>query len=300
MSDRIGRAGLATAVLLQLAAPARADDESAGVVPGPFRTMPGGGARLDAVSVTLGGDKVGIALTATFRGMAAIQLDLPSFGWLGEAETYPDRQFPELAVDVDGRPVSPATDFVAAVNGKDVTAGVRAAGIDPFAIADTPPFVQPLPGRQAAFDALVASGAVTKRPEGFLAGWSASRMVRVAPGAGTHTLGFRYKARPAFVLRTSGSGSIAWGDYCLSPKAAMRLLARRDLRGSVVVQRYGFPVTLDGARPRTTTLRVTGQAGATTIVCGANGMPLIDPVGEVPVMPSADGSVRLLHLARAG
>lgn len=299
MSSKRMRPGPLAALLL-LAVPAWADDASTGVVPGPFRAEPAGGAALTSAQVVLDGEQVRVALTVTLRGTASIRLDLPRFAWLGEAETYPDRQFPELKVDVDGRPASPAEQVVATAKGKDITPSLRAAGIDPFAIAETPPFVEAAPGKQAALDALVASGAATKAPEGLLANWSASRTVRIVPGAGAHELAFRYTARPAFALSTPAAADVRWPAYCTTLDAAKRVLARHGLRGAIVTRQYGIPVALDGVRPRALTLRVSKQAGAATIVCGAGGKALIDPAGEVAVKAGADGAVHVLRLVPPG
>lgn len=297
MSSKATRPGL-TAALLLLAMPARADDGSAGAVPGRFRAEPARRAMLTSTRIKLDGEQVRVALGVAVRANTAIRLDLPRFAWLGEAESYPDRQFPELKVDVDGRPVSTAEDFVATVKGRDITSALRAAGVDPFAIAATPPFIEATPGKQTAFDALVASGAVTKAPEGFLAGWGASRIVRVAPGAGAHVLTYRYTARPALGLDTLASANVRWADYGMSPGTATRVAARHGLRGSVVVKRYTVPAVLDGIPPRAVTLRVSREVGAMTIVCGAGGTALIDPAGEVAVKAGSDGAVHVLRILR--
>lgn len=300
MFTRFTHRTLAAAALLQLCAPAWADDQSAGVAPGRFHTKPLGGATLSAIRVTLDGDKARVALTATSRGAAVFELELPAFGWMGEAETYPDRQFPELAVDMDGRYISPADDFIATFSGKDITGQLRAAGVDPFVIADTPPFVQAQRDRRAGFDVLLGSGAVTTAPEGYLAGWKAKRFIRVSPGPGAHTLAFNYNARPAFALHAiSSSIDIPWGSYCLTRIAAKRLLTRHGLHGPVIVKRYSFPATLNGNRPRLLTLRVTSPAGAQTVVCGADGAPLVNPLGEVPVRLGHDGAIHVLRVTAA-
>ena len=302
MSSNGARAG--AAALLLLAAPASADDTSAGVPAGVFRAEPAGGVALGAVAVTLDGEQVRVALSVSARGRAAVRLDLPRFAWLGEGELYPDRHFPELTVEVDGRAAAPADSFVATVGTKDVrsdvTGAVRAAGVDPFAIAETPPFVQPAPGRQAAFDALVAAGAVRQAPEGMLATWSAARTVRVTPGAGAHVVAFRYKARPAFALQQAGAPDVRWADYCTTAGAAARVLARAGLRGGFVAKQYVVPVALYGARPRAVTLRVSSDAGGAAIVCGSGGRALVDPAGVVPVRAGADGTIRVLRMVRPG
>lgn len=289
--------------LLLVAAPAAADDRGDGVAPGAFRAAPAGAVTAMGAAVTLDGERVGVTLRVVARpvprGQASVRLDLPRFGWLGEGESYPDRQFPELAVSVDGRVVAPVEDFTASARGRDVTAAVRAAGLDPFAIAETPPFVEAAPGRRAAFDALVAGGAVRQAPEGHLAAWSAARMVRVPLRAGAHAVAFRYTARPAFALTPLPAADVRWADYCTTRAAVARVLVRTVGRGPVVVRRYAIPVAVDGRRPRAT-LRVRGADAALTVVCGANGAALADPAGFVAVRPGVDGVVRVLRVVRPG
>jgi len=290
------------AAMLMLAAPAHADDESAGVTPGPFRAEPGGSVTLASSRIVLDGDRVSVALGVTARSGATIRLDLPRFGWLGEAEPYPDRQFPEMAVEVDGRPAAVRNTVFAGFRGQDITAALRDAGLDPFAIAETPPFVSPspvsaMPVRRRAFEGLVASGAVTKAPEGFLAGWTASRTVRVTPGAGRHVVTFRYAARPAFALTTVADAAIRWADYCITPTEAGRLAERR---GVLVFREYSVPSGLDGIRPPKQILRVAKAADTATIVCDARGTALIDPAGDAPVRSGPDGVVHILRIGRPG
>lgn len=293
---RILRTLLATAVLVQIATPARADDESGGVAAGPFRTVQGGKATLDHVGITLNGEKVRIRLSATMGAKTAIRLALPAFAWSGEGETYQTRQFPELAVDVDGRSVKSADVVAVSLRGKDITRTVNAAGLDPFAITETPPFVQASPGRRKAFDDLVATSAVVTTPEGQVARWTASRKIQVVVGRASHTLGFNYAARPALTIDASRRGDVQWRDYCLNPGEAAGLMANHVPPGPVIVRRYRFPATLDGAEPRTLKLRAIRRQAGTTIVCGATGAALVNPQGEVAVRAGSDGNVRLLRI----
>ena len=298
MSARTARAAAATLALL--AAPAVAEDQNAGVAPKPFRAEPAGGASPTSAAVTLGDKEVRVDLTLSARAGAGVWLDLPRFGWLGEAESYPDRQFPELKIELDGRPVTPVERVSVLAGGADITAAVRAAGADPFAIAETPPFVDAVPGKEAALAKLIASGAVKRMPEGLFATWTAQRSVRVTPGAGHHLLSFRYTPRPAYRLAPLNSAGVRWADYCTTPAATARVLARHRLSGPVVVSDYSVPVALDGVRPRTIMLRSSFTGTGATIVCGAGGAALTDPAGENAVRTGADGGIHILRLAPPG
>ena len=87
------------------AVPVWANDESAGVAPGTLRAAPASNVAVSAVRVTLADDQIEVTTDLAVRNVQALlRFDLPRFGWLGEAEPYPDRNFPELLVTIDGRP----------------------------------------------------------------------------------------------------------------------------------------------------------------------------------------------------
>ena len=84
--------------------PAAADDSSKGVqLPG-WQAEPGGSVTVTAAAIVLDGQTATATLTLAGGRPAPVRLSLttPRFGWLGEGEPYPDRQFPELAVRLDG------------------------------------------------------------------------------------------------------------------------------------------------------------------------------------------------------
>ena len=276
----------------------RANDTSAGVPAGSFRAEPAGAVTERSAAVTLDGEQVQVTLSVVSRRGSAILLRLPQFGWLGEGEPYPDRQFPELQVEVDGRAVVLKDSFAARASGHDVTATVQAAGVDPFAVAETPPFVEAMPDKRAAFAALVAAGAVRQAPEGTLATWSVARSVRATPGTGAHTVTMRYKARPGFALQLPGSNDVRWSDYCITSDGAAQLLARLGLRDGFLVKRYVVPVAVDGGGQRAVSLDVSQQAGAAAIVCGAKGQAVIEPTSRMAVRAGTDGAVRVLRVQR--
>ncbi|WP_442681180.1 hypothetical protein ACSBM8_08445 [Sphingomonas sp. ASY06-1R] len=291
----------AIALVGLLAAPARADDVSAGVAPGPLMAAPAGRTSVTAVRVALAGRQIEVATALSVaRGPVRLQLDLPRFGWLGEAETYPDRHFPELTIAVDGRPARTPPSFSAWKGGRDVTALVRAAGVDPFAVADTPPIVAPVKGKQPAFDALLAAGLVTRAPEGLLAGWEVQRHIAVPLSAGRHDVVVRYKARQALTLaQIPAPGDAAmWADFCLTPGSAAALLQHHRNGRTVAMDRYSIPVGVNGQAPLQISLRMKAPpAGALTLVCGANGRPAINAAGEHPVRAGRDHALHILYVS---
>lgn len=301
MSARASAAALAGAALL-LASPAHADDQSDGVAAGTMRLDPAAAAAATSARVTLDGTAAEVSLLLVLKAAGTFHLDLPRFGWLGEAETYPDRNFPELKVIVDGRPAAPADTFAAWARGRDVTAAIRAAGLDPYAVAATPPVVGAPAGGPAALDGLVAAGIVTYAPEGLLAEWTVARRLATPLAAGRHVVSLRYTARPAFALVTPSerAASVRWADYCLTPAAATALLARQGLAGPVIMRRYVIPVSLGGIAPAMISVRVARSGGGMTLLCGAGGRAAVDPTGDVAVRAGDDGAVHVLRVARPG
>ena len=89
---------------------------------------------------------------------ARLILALPGFEWLGAAEPYPDRHFPELTVKLEDANARVTETVKVGYRGADITGTVRAAGLDPFAIADTPPFVELPAATQSAAQDLIGSG----------------------------------------------------------------------------------------------------------------------------------------------
>ena len=288
--------------VLSVASPAVADDESAGVMPGRLRAEAPGALSGGAVHVALSGDRVEVAASVVVRAeRAGMHLDMPRFGWLGEAETYPDRQFPELAVAIDGRAATLRDRFDARFRGRDMTVLVRAAGVDPYVIADTPPFVQVPDGRQAAVDALLAAGAVTRAPEGLIARWTVQRRIGLVLRRGRHRVTLRYKARPGFVLSDVPllPGTARWTDYCLTESTATVLFRRASSGGAVVLRNYAIPVGVGGVRTGSVHLTVDRRTPrSTVIVCSAAGTALIDPPAGQPVKAGPDGALHMLSIGR--
>ena len=91
---------LATLVVACAASAAHADDTSPGVPLPPLHTNPAGALRTAQAALQIAGRHVRLALALVPRGPgAAVTLSWQSehIGWMGYGETYPDRQFPELA-----------------------------------------------------------------------------------------------------------------------------------------------------------------------------------------------------------
>jgi hypothetical protein len=299
MSARLFFAGIA--LVGTLTTPARADDVSAGVAPGPITAAPAGRTHVTAIRVALAGRQIEVATALSVERLpVTLHLDLPRFGWLGEAEIYPDRHFPELKISVDGKPATVPSSFSAWKGGRDVSALVRAAGVDAFAVAETPPIVAPVRGRQPAFAALLAAGAVTRAPEGMLAGWDVQRHIAVPLGSGLHNVIIRYKARQALTLAqlpTPGDAAM-WADFCLTPARAAALLNNHRNGRTVAMDRYRIPIGVNGQTPPRISLRMNAPpAGAMTVVCGADGRPAINATGSRLVRAGRDNALHILYVS---
>jgi hypothetical protein len=96
---------------------------------------------------------------------------------MGESEPYPDRQFPELQILLDGTQAPMENAVAAFVGSADVREAIHEAPVDPFIVSDTPPVVSLAPG--AALERLERLGAVKKLGGDYLANWTAQRSVRV-------------------------------------------------------------------------------------------------------------------------
>ncbi len=304
-------AALSAAVAVVSAAPAWADDSSQGVMLPGWRAGPPGPVAVAAAAVLLKGDQATVALTVAGRrpGPTRLTLTTPRFGWLGEGEPYPDRQFPELAVTLDGRPLQMKDSFKAFAGPADVTALLYADRLDPFAVALTPPYLEPRDPPEQALAELEQAGAVRRTDGKVLAAWSVERTVAVTVPAGSEAvLATAWRARPAFDYLPAVGARPRPGLslYCLDAPGLARALGRPVTPGALVAREYAFAVGIDGRAPPTASLDVTGKAqdeGARLLVaaCDPDGRPVIgkDGLTDVRVRPGADGSVHVLAVGDA-
>jgi hypothetical protein len=299
---------MTSAILWVLAAAATAAGSSVGVpLPG-LKADEGSNVSARSCSVTLVGDKATVELElAATSEQPALLIDGPLFGWLGGSEAYPDRHFPELEVDIDGTKVAPEGRFDAFIGGRDISSWIRRAGIDPWAITHSPPVVSP---RQDpwAMQALEKTGAVQRSSDGYLAHWTARRMVRIPlKAAPQQRLQLSYFARPA-IMQASPTEVLTderEAAYCLSPKQMnARLHTRNDLP-PVSIAEYSIATGIDGrAAPRILLTKSPNTASVAaariiTFACGPHGSP-IAVAGNLtrrPVQADQAGNVRILEVA---
>lgn len=257
-------------------------------------------------AVRMEGSEVTVSLTAqpTLPGPAQWLIQGPLFGWLGDSETYPDRHFPELQVLRAGQPV-PVTESVKAVaGGVDVSTLLQQAGINPWLIADTPPFV-PTEGISADLLAqLVRAGAVGTSGTDHLAQWRAQRTLGVALPAG-QTLDIRYRLRPGYALMTQQALAKAnlRQRYCLAD-APLRALGTRFGRSTqFIAKRYEIAVGAQDRTPPPVRLSVVPQAGVALVAACTRGHARSAGAGgwtDVEVVPDQRAVLHVLTLEPAG
>ena len=251
-----------------------ADDSSAGVVLPAMRSFPSGSVKLAAASLVFkeGDIEVNLSIRATKGG--SLTIVMPRFGWVGEAEPYPARHFPELQILVDGMVAPIENSFTAFVGTADVTQAIRTARIDPFLIADTPPFVN---ARPESIKELERLGAVERSGEEYLARWTAQRTMKVAIKSGSSTLRLKYKTRPGYgLLRFDQITSQAYhAQYCLSVPDMETRFGRSAADRLFAVAQTIIPLTIDGRPPPSVSVpaNFVGEqtAQSLTAFCGACG-----------------------------
>jgi len=219
-----------------------------------------------SAAVVLSGDQVtlDLAVSATDNA-AALLLNGPRFGWLGAAERYPDRQFPELKIQLNGAAIAPQDRFEATAGGNNITGLLRAADMDPWAITRDPPIATAHAHNPQVLTLLRNAGAIAKAggaaDDGTLytAKWVARRLIAipVTPAAGA-TLQLQYDARPG--IRGPGGDDRMTNSfarlYCLSGKDLRRLQASWD-KGPVAIKEYDIATGIDDNVPDAVTLSLS-------------------------------------------
>ena len=285
---------------------ARAADSSAGVpLPG-LVSEPKGSARATAAEVDLSGDAVVLRLKLRASGFASgVSLRGPLFTWLGEAEPYPDRHFPELQAQLNGAALPPSHAFTARAGAHDVTAEVTALDVDPFVIATTPPMLDPAPAADSpSFQRLLALGGVQVTDGQLWARWQARRLWHFKlPPSGTEEpldLQLSFTARPGLALVPANglARALPLASYCVSAaQVRSRLAALGQPTESVVVRTYAIAVGVDGRAPGSLAARISDPR---TIFCGANGQAVFGGPALAPVRADRSGVLRILRLDKPG
>jgi hypothetical protein len=268
---------------------------------------PAGSVTVSQASLVLRSGQVEVTLTVSVpRGLGgSVSIQMPRFGWLGDGETYPDRQFPELQIVAGGVPATMESSFAAFVGSADVSEALRSAGIDPFAIAQTPPFVTAKTGGAPALVALERLGAVEKYEGEYLAKWTAQRKVKLALKPGPDTLKLTYKPRPGYgLLRFDQITRPAYlAKYCLSAPALESIFGHSAANRMFVVLEYAIPSSIDDKPPLSLSIAADAlgkeeMKRSVVAFCGTDGKAVIGQATNVKTSARTDakGIVRILSI----
>lgn len=255
------------------------------------------------------GDKVAVDLTVkTDTEAPALLINGPLFGWTGPAEPYPDRQFPELAIRIDGNLTTPADNFEAFVGETNISNLLRAAQMDPWAITRSPPVTTALPKNAQVLNALRNVGAIVNAGDAYRAKWTARRRLRIAlKAAPTQRVELDYTARPGRAWLTTEQLLTTSREktYCVSSTQLRHGLPMGSDSTPLRVAEYALPTGIDGRAPASvmfTMLTSTSDAAAppvTLFMCGPHGRPIVKQGSVTRERAEVDdqGTVHVLSVA---
>jgi hypothetical protein len=277
------------------------------MLPG-LRSDPQGSVTASSASLALRDGQIELTwqVIARLAEGGAVTIQMPQFGWLGESEPYPDRHFPELKVLTDGAPAAMESSFSAFVGATDVTKAIREAGVDPFLISDTPPFVK---ADEPAIEKLERLGAIRKSGGDYLAKWVAQRKVTVRLKRGSHTLTVIYKARPSYALLSSNqiANRRYLAPYCVSATDVQAALGPPSASSMLRASIYSVPVAVDDRPLGSVDVAVDlpyaeGLRRSLIAFCRADGSSALghQAVSKAPARPDARNVVHILSVATLG
>lgn len=297
-----GRVILLVAAMLLQPLKALADDSSNGVILPGLHSSSAIGLRATDASVVLRAGKLVVSTTIDVpSGGGHVAIHGPRFGWLGEAETYPDRQFPELSATLDGKALTLTSDVSAFAGSTDISAMLRDARLDPFVVAETPPLVSVAAGHEVAFNELVALGAIRKSGNDALAHWESARTIGMTLGkSGKHTLALSYTARAAYALIPFHqlAATVPLDSYCLSSTKLAVLLGQSASDRSFVVRQYAVPVGIDDKPMAQVQISATEMPHAALVAfCGSKGTAMTGRASAVSAARTdSTGAVHILTI----
>jgi hypothetical protein len=289
---------------LGLAGALRAEESASSLALPPLAADPPGSVALHACDVSIIADQVTVDLAVNPRApQPALLLSGSVFGSSGPSDPHPEKQFPELTVDLDGAPAQLEDRFEAFAGGMNVTNLLESAGMDPWVITRTPPVTAAHTSYAPVLKALQNVHAIEKSGDGYLAKWTARRIVRVPlRESPEQRVVLHYKARPA--VSVMGAPQLATRsrerNYCISPKDLKSW--SRALSTEITVREYSISTSIDGqpATSVTLTLRsALGNANATDrwYFCGPRNKPVARSNGVHAAVADVDDS-GVLHVLR--
>jgi hypothetical protein len=299
---------LLTAWCLGMAGALRAEETASSLALPPLVSDPPGSVVLRACAVSILADQVTVDLAVNARSpRPALLLSGPLFGWSGPSDPYPEKQFPELAIELDGAPVELEDRFEAFAGAMNVSNLLKSAGMDPWAITRTPPMTVPQTLHAPLLKALQNIHAIEKSGDGYLAKWTARRIVRIPlRESAEQRVALTYMARPAASVMSAAQ--LATGararSYCISPKDMKSWSRAESTRFGV--REYSISTSIDGQPPTAVTLTVrsapgTARAPDRWYFCGPRGQPVARSKGVNAAVAEVDdaGVLHVLRLADA-
>jgi len=248
-------------------------------------------------------------LVATTTDMPALLLSGPLFGFDGSAAPYAERQFPELAIRVDGASSVPDDRFEAFFGGRNITNFLIQADLDPWIITHDPPVTAAHPAHPQVLKGLILMGAIEPVGEDFRAKWTARRILRIPlKNVPQQRVELDYTARPAAAVMTAEQLDTAARErrYCLSPRELAKL--RRPGAGTtwLSIQELAIATGIDDTAPAAVSLTVQptaarGNLAPTVFACGPHGKSVAKQgrVTREAVDVDDSGSVHVLIVALA-
>jgi hypothetical protein len=295
------------AIHLVLMSVSYADESSMGVSLPALLLKPRGSVVPNKAEVWINGDNTRVAFelsqNPTMSKDIRLILDFPKLGWWGESETYSERQFPELAVTVNGQPADINDGYEVYMGNQRITSLVDAAEIDPWAITQTPPFVTVKQGKNASIIELERIGALVADGSNYVAQWKSARMLQIKlPDANASVLELSYIARPASKLASAldGAAISAWlGNQCsLTRESLYSGLGLTHATMQMRLRRYLIPVSIDGRAPRFARLHVSASSldDVRLIVCTPAGTRIgsYKDFTDVDVSTGKNGVLRVI------
>lgn len=289
----------------------RADESRAGVpLPG-LESDPPGTVVPVSCTVSVVGPGVRVDLAAgSAEAAPALLLSGPIFGWSEASDPYPDRNFPELEIRVDGAPMTPQDRFEAFVGKTNVTNMIKSAEMDPWAISHTPPFTLAHPRNIQILNVLKNVGAIEPSGDGYLAKWSARRLIRIPlKTVPVQRVELSYTLRPTISLITADQLDTTSREksYCVTPYQLKRLTRSGSPAATLIVNEFSIATGIDGKPPTSVILNVSPNlraeaAGHTDLFfCGPHGKP-VSKKGSVTrerIEVDDQGTMRLLSVTAA-
>ncbi len=233
------------------------------------------------VSVVAG--RVSIDLSLTVAGESALLLQTPLFGHRGPPDPYPERQFPELTIGINGQSRALNDRFEAFVGTRDVTMLVQTAGMDPWTITHTPPLTTSAGAGEPILKFLIRVGAIEPSGGDYLAKWQARRVIRVPlESAQVQHVQLDYALRPANTVIPVEQLDTTTREkaYCLSPSSLRRITHKGSDHPRLGISEFSIATGIDGKPPGSVTISMSPATGIDSkhhsylFLCGPHGKPI--------------------------